>query len=434
MFKKLISTLIATVMVLSSAQISLAADNTNVMVFENINYGKTPYIRVFLEGKEINFDVNPQSVNGRVMVPMRTIFEEFGLKVDWNQAANTAVATNETMNIVFKLGSKTATVNGVEYPLDTPASIIRGKVMIPLRFLSENMGYNLVWNSDSNIILLSMSNIAEWRYGGYEKTEPYKEYEIKYLNGARTDELRYTGAVHNVKFYNIYTETGKLAQNVPEFHLSTYGKGWLNTSPFVKRTLWVDARLLDSTNGPVSFYNESNGNYLTGQDLLKGSETGNFIKMTIEEHYFDLDSWKKLSKKPVSKLSSAQSTKDLDGEIIMPEDTLFKVTINDSMTATTLGKPVIDLLLSQKADTYNGVLTKNPRNLYNWTNAEWDRLKGDTPWVGMNSNMLIIQKMRTPDQVAKINTKFSKIELWVYEDQYSESIYYIKDGTILSML
>ena len=81
MFKKLISTLIATVMVLSSAQISLAADNTNVMVFENINYGKTPYIRVFLEGKEINFDVNPQSVNGRVMVPMRTIFEEFGLKV-----------------------------------------------------------------------------------------------------------------------------------------------------------------------------------------------------------------------------------------------------------------------------------------------------------------------------------------------------------------
>ena len=36
MFKKLISTLIATVMVLSSAQISLAADNTNVMVFEKI--------------------------------------------------------------------------------------------------------------------------------------------------------------------------------------------------------------------------------------------------------------------------------------------------------------------------------------------------------------------------------------------------------------
>ena len=61
-------------------------------------------------------------------------------------------------------------------------------------------------------------------------------------------------------------------------------------------------------------------------------------------------------------------------------------------------------------------------------------MKGNIPWLGMDADMLLIQQMASPDQIAKIKTNYSNIEIWVYEDPYSESIFYIKDKVLLSIL
>ena len=47
----------------------------------------TPYrdkIDVTVGGKIINFDVKPQIINGRTMVPLRAILEALGASVGWN--------------------------------------------------------------------------------------------------------------------------------------------------------------------------------------------------------------------------------------------------------------------------------------------------------------------------------------------------------------
>jgi len=41
-------------------------------------------IRVILEGKEVEFDVPPQIINGRTMLPVRAIFEALGATVKWD--------------------------------------------------------------------------------------------------------------------------------------------------------------------------------------------------------------------------------------------------------------------------------------------------------------------------------------------------------------
>lgn len=304
--------------------------------------------------------------------------------------------------------------------------------MIPLRFLSENMGYNLVWNSDSNIILLSQSNIIEWRYGGYEKVAPYKEYEFKYYNGSKTDEMRYTGQNHDVKFYNIYTENGKLSQNVPEYSLSSYGKGWLRTSPFAKKTYWIDYRLLAKNQDESIFNNVSSNSSMSIKDILNESTSGNFIKITVEDHYFDINAWNNLVTDN-SKYSNISTNEELNVKIIPSEDTLFKVIINDKDQAVMLAQPILKLL-SEKDNSYNGLLNKDPLTQYKWSQTDWDRLKGNTPWVGMTSDMLMVLKMQSPDKQSKIDTRYSKLETWVYEDEYAESIYFIKDGVILSIM
>lgn len=434
MIKKILVFFVIAMMVLGTIASAWAEESSNSVVFENIDYSKTKDIRVFLDGKELKFDAKPQSVNSRVMVPMGVIFQEFGLSVDWNQAQKTATATNENLKIIFKLGSKTAFVNDVEMTMDAPAVAINGKTMIPLRFLSENMGYNIVWNNSSNIILLSKSNIIEWRYGGYEKTPPYKEFELKYYNGTKTNEMRYTGANYNVKFYNMYTANGKLSQNVPEYNLEGYAKGWSKLSPFVKKSYWIDARLMEQTTGSSTLYDPEKDTFLKLEDIIKTSATGNYIKVSIVDHYFDLNTWKKLSETGNSKFDFASTNKDLDGQIILGEDTLFKVTVNDKLQAVISAKPILDYISNAKPNKYSGILEKDPKTLFNWENSDWERLKGNIPWVGMKSDMLVVQKMRTPDQIAKVETKFSKIELWVYEEGYVDSVFYIKDGVLLSIL
>lgn len=164
-----------------------------------IDYNKSSVIRVILDGKLLNFDVKPQIINGRTLVPMRTIFEALGLSVEWENATQTAKGTDSENSIAFIIGSNKAIVNNEEKILDVPASIIEDRTMIPLRFLSENMGNNVVWVGESNLILISKSDIIEWRYGGYEIVEPYKEYEVKYINGIETGENRYNGKKHDVK-------------------------------------------------------------------------------------------------------------------------------------------------------------------------------------------------------------------------------------------
>lgn len=159
-------------------------DDSN-SVFEDIDYVKAPEIRVILDGEKLVFDVDPTIIESRTLVPMRDMFEAFGLKVEWDNANRIAMGTSSETAISFTIGSKNVMFNGEEKTIDVPARIINERTMIPLRFLSENMGYNVVWVGTSNLILLSKDDIVEWRYDGYETTEPYKEYESKFINGEK---------------------------------------------------------------------------------------------------------------------------------------------------------------------------------------------------------------------------------------------------------
>lgn len=176
------------------------SEDKKEIIFQGIDYTKSASIRVFIDGKQINFDVKPQIIDGRTLVPMRKIFEATGLTVNWDSENKKATGTDNNNSIIFTMGEKQAVVNNLQKNLDVAPSIINGRTMIPLRFLSENLGYNVVWNGNSNLILLSKSKIVEWKYGGYENVAPYKEYEIKYINGEKTELTRYNGKTHNIEF------------------------------------------------------------------------------------------------------------------------------------------------------------------------------------------------------------------------------------------
>lgn len=155
-------------------------------------------IKVFLEDTELNFDVSPQIINGRTLLPLRVVFENLGLEVGWDAETKTITGIKDSTEIILKLDSVDATVNGINKKLDVPAKAINGRTLVPLRFIAESLDMNVTWNQGNTTIKISKEDIVEWKYEGYEATS-LKEYEKKYVNGMKTDETRYNGKVHVIK-------------------------------------------------------------------------------------------------------------------------------------------------------------------------------------------------------------------------------------------
>lgn len=112
-------------------------------------------IRVVINGREISFDQPPVMINGNVMVPMRGVFEELGADVKWKASTQTITARKDATEIIIQIGSTYASVNGQARQLSAPATMVSGRTLVPLRFISEALGADVQWQAASRTVLIS---------------------------------------------------------------------------------------------------------------------------------------------------------------------------------------------------------------------------------------------------------------------------------------
>ncbi len=103
-------------------------------------------INVEVNGKLIDFDVPPQIINGRTLVPMRAIFEHLGATVEWNDKTKTVTAVRENTTISLKIGDTDMIINGIPKLIDAPACIINGRTLVPIRAISDAFDLGVRWN------------------------------------------------------------------------------------------------------------------------------------------------------------------------------------------------------------------------------------------------------------------------------------------------
>ena len=106
-----------------------------------------PY--VILDGELLAFEEIPVRENDSLLVPMRFMFEQMGAEVDWNQQTKTATAALAGNAVTFSIDSLNATVNKAPQQMEVPARLVNDTTMIPLRFLSENLGYTVTWDQEA---------------------------------------------------------------------------------------------------------------------------------------------------------------------------------------------------------------------------------------------------------------------------------------------
>lgn len=107
---------------------------------------------VYVDGKlQIFSDAQPIIVDGRTLVPIRSVAEVLGAQVNWEDSTQTVLIDKGDKHIELTIGSKSPTVNGSPVNLDAPAVIINGRTMVPLRFVSEALGAKVVWDGTVKI-------------------------------------------------------------------------------------------------------------------------------------------------------------------------------------------------------------------------------------------------------------------------------------------
>jgi len=104
-----------------------------------------PEIKVTLDGAALSFEVPPQIINGRTMVPLRAIFEAMGAEVVWDPDTQTVTATKGDLAVVLIIGDTSPTVDGEAVALDQPGVIVDGRTLAPLRFVAEAFGGTVDW-------------------------------------------------------------------------------------------------------------------------------------------------------------------------------------------------------------------------------------------------------------------------------------------------
>lgn len=103
--------------------------------------------RIWLDGNELRLTAQPQLVNGKLLVPFRSIFDAFQVTSSWNNSTRTITARSSKLTLNLTVGSRQANVNGRTVTLDAAPRIIGGSTLVPLRFVGETLGADVNYRS-----------------------------------------------------------------------------------------------------------------------------------------------------------------------------------------------------------------------------------------------------------------------------------------------
>lgn len=119
-------------------------------------------INVLKDGKTYDktIDVAPYIVNGSTLIPLRGLLEEMGASVDWDGATQMIYIDNGIYSIDLQIFNKLVYVESqaygrVRYTLLNFPVISDSRTFIPVRFVSEQLGYDVAWEAETQKITIT---------------------------------------------------------------------------------------------------------------------------------------------------------------------------------------------------------------------------------------------------------------------------------------
>jgi len=109
-------------------------------------------ISLAVAGRTVRLDAPPLIIGGRVMVPLRFFAERLGFAVAWDEVARTATVSRGDSAAVFPVGTHYFLVNNRAHYLDAPTAIVDGRTMVSLRFAAKALDVGVTWDAATRTV------------------------------------------------------------------------------------------------------------------------------------------------------------------------------------------------------------------------------------------------------------------------------------------
>lgn len=147
--------LAATTMISSS--VSVCAADIDTLYYKM--FSGRDNIDIVYNGEVLEYtDAQPQIINDRVMIPFRSVLEDMGAQVNYDDASRTVTAVRGDITINFSLDSNVIDItdgdNKSQLEMDVPMAVVNDRTLVPIRFMSNAFGMNVGWESDMKTVVI----------------------------------------------------------------------------------------------------------------------------------------------------------------------------------------------------------------------------------------------------------------------------------------
>lgn len=115
--------------------------------------------KIVLDDREVTGARDVLTVKGTTMVPIRVISEEMGYPVKWNSGSGEVTIGGESDGVVLKLGSRSAVSGNGSTTLEQAPFSKSNTTYVPLRFVGTQLGLAVKWDGSAKTVYLQTQQL-----------------------------------------------------------------------------------------------------------------------------------------------------------------------------------------------------------------------------------------------------------------------------------
>lgn len=200
-------------------------------------YNKPP-ITLHIDERKIDMPIMPPvQIDGRTLVPTREVFEPMGASVEWKTAEKKVFINRGNTLMIMGVNDQEVWIDGKKTQLDVPPKIINDKLMLPLRFIGETLGYQVDWQHEASNININQDKVMPAPPTPDKNPKPDKK--LTSVVDVQVDNKGQMLTVYTINFdqaidsYTDFQEKGKIVVDINQAKNLLASRITLPSNPYV---------------------------------------------------------------------------------------------------------------------------------------------------------------------------------------------------------
>ncbi len=111
-------------------------------------------IDLYLNGKKLHNNYSPLVINNHTYIHFKTLADEFGVDVNWNEVENKVTIKHDNLKIEMFTNKKEVLVNNKLVLINIAPFVEKNHIYIPLQFIGNQLGIKMIWDVLTQSVML----------------------------------------------------------------------------------------------------------------------------------------------------------------------------------------------------------------------------------------------------------------------------------------